>query len=187
MTNEPSKPSDIADAIGLKVARAIQILREMIAAWTAQAEGQARNREYRLSEQISEQVRSRSANRAVFRSFRSEDQQEAGGRAFAAARFLSCIPNPCNFHVNLSVRIQLNNCIASCKQGGTVKYADLIDGNVTKSELKTYLVGGENVAVTVRIPKNMRDIAKQAAELSGVSFTSLVKMSLIEHLVEKDN
>ena len=68
-----------------------------------------------------------------------------------------------------------------------MKYADLIDGNVTKSELKTYRVGGENVAVTVRIPKNMRDIAKQAAELSGVSFTSLVKMSLIEHLAEKDN
>ena len=68
-----------------------------------------------------------------------------------------------------------------------MRYADLIDGNVTKSELKTCLVGGENVAVTVRIPKNMRDIAKQAAELSGVSFTSLVKMSLIEHLAEKDN
>lgn len=110
-----------------------------------------------------------------------------GGRAFAAARFWPCIPNPCNFPVTLSVRIHLNNCIALCKQGGTVRYADLIDGNVTKSELKTYLVGGENVAVTVRIPKNMRDIAKQAAELSGVSFTSLVKMSLIEHLAEKDN
>ena len=54
--------------------------------------------------------------------------------------------------------------------------------------MSTYLlVGGENVAVTVRIPKNMRDIAKQAAELSGVSFTSLVKMSLIEHLAKKDN
>lgn len=66
-------------------------------------------------------------------------------------------------------------------------YADLIDGNVTESELKAYLVEGENVAVTVRIPKNMRDVAKQAAELSGVSFTALVKMSLIEHLAEKDD
>lgn len=71
--------------------------------------------------------------------------------------------------------------------GDAVNYADLIDGNVTKSELKAYLVEGENVAVTVRIPKNMRDVAKQAAELSGVSFTSLVKMSLIEHLAEKDD
>ena len=181
MTNGPSKPSGIADAIGSKVARTIQILREMIAAGTAQAEGQARNREYRLS------GFGAAAQIKPFSLFRSEDRQEAGGRAFAAARFWPCIPNPCNFPVTLSVRIHLNNCIASCKQGGTVRYADLIDGNVTKSELKTYLVGGENVAVTVRIPKNMRDIAKQAAELSGVSFTSLVKMSLIEHLAEKDN
>lgn len=66
-------------------------------------------------------------------------------------------------------------------------YADLIDGNITESEFKAHLVEGENVAVTVRIPKNMRDVAKQAAELSGVSFTSLVKMSLIEHLAEKDD
>lgn len=64
-------------------------------------------------------------------------------------------------------------------------YADLIDGNITESEFKAHLVEGENVAVTVRIPKNMRDVAKQAAELSGMSFTSLVKMSLIEHFAEK--
>jgi hypothetical protein len=48
--NGPSKSSDITDAIGLKVARTNQILREMIAAGTIKAEGQARNREYRLSE-----------------------------------------------------------------------------------------------------------------------------------------
>ena len=67
-----------------------------------------------------------------------------------------------------------------------MNYADLIDGNITESELKAHLVEGETVAVTVRIPKNLRDMAKQAAELSGVSFTSLVKMSLIEHLAERD-
>lgn len=67
-----------------------------------------------------------------------------------------------------------------------MNYADLIDGNITEGELKARLVEGENVAVTVRIPKNMRDMAKQAAELSGMSFTSLVKMSLIEHLAERD-
>lgn len=65
-------------------------------------------------------------------------------------------------------------------------YTDLIDGNVTESEFKAHLVEGENVAVTVRMPKNMRDVAKQAAELSGMSFTSLVKLSLIEHLAERD-
>ena len=45
---------------------------------------------------------------------------------------------------------------------------------------------GENVAVTIRIPKNMRDAAKEAAALNGVSFTSLVKTSLIEYLSKKE-
>ena len=63
-----------------------------------------------------------------------------------------------------------------------MKYADLIDGHATPSELKAFLVDGKNVAVTVRIPENLRDAAKDAAALSGVSFTSLVKMSLIEYL-----
>jgi predicted transcriptional regulator len=49
-TNGPSKSSDIAAAVGLKITRTNQILREMIAAGTVQAEDQARNREYRLPE-----------------------------------------------------------------------------------------------------------------------------------------
>ena len=63
-----------------------------------------------------------------------------------------------------------------------MKYADLINREAKASELKSFLVDGENVAVTIRIPKNMRDAAKEAAALNGISFTSLVKMSLIEHL-----
>lgn len=66
----------------------------------------------------------------------------------------------------------------------TVKYADLIDGNATRSEMQAHLVSGGNVAVTVRIPENMRDAAKEAAELNGMSFTSLVKMSLIDYLTK---
>ena len=49
-TSGPSKSSDIAAAVGLKVTRTNQILREMIAIGTIKAEGQARNHEYRLSE-----------------------------------------------------------------------------------------------------------------------------------------
>lgn len=67
-----------------------------------------------------------------------------------------------------------------------MKYAELVDGEAKTGELKSFLVDGENVAVTIRIPKNMRDEAKDAAALSGISFTSLVKMSLIEYLTKKE-
>ena len=63
-----------------------------------------------------------------------------------------------------------------------MKYADLLDGHASRSEMQSFLVDGENVAVTVRIPENKRDAAKEAAELNGVSFTAIVKMSLIEYL-----
>ena len=35
-----------------------------------------------------------------------------------------------------------------------MKYAELVDGEAKTSELKSFLVDGENVAVTIRIPKN---------------------------------
>ena len=44
-----------------------------------------------------------------------------------------------------------------------MKYAELVDGEAKTGELKSFLVDGENVAVTIRIPKNMRDAAKDAA------------------------
>ena len=66
-----------------------------------------------------------------------------------------------------------------------MKYSELLDRNAALSELQSFLVDGENVAVTVRIPKNMRDADKEMAELSGISFTGLLKLSLIEYLAQR--
>lgn len=63
-----------------------------------------------------------------------------------------------------------------------MKYTDLIDSGATPTEVQAYLVDGNNVPVTFRIPENLRDSAKEAASLSGMSFTSFVKMCLIERL-----
>lgn len=66
-----------------------------------------------------------------------------------------------------------------------MKYSELVDSNATPVELQAFLVGGETVPVSMRIPENLRDAAKEAAELSGMSFTSFVKMCLIERLAER--
>ena len=65
-----------------------------------------------------------------------------------------------------------------------MKYSELVDSGATATEIQTYLVGSENVPVTMRIPRNLRDAAKEAAALKGMNLTSFVKMCLIEKLSE---
>ena len=63
-----------------------------------------------------------------------------------------------------------------------MKYTDLIDSGASTTEIQEFLVDGENVPVTLRIPQNLRDSAKLAASLSGLTFTSFVKQAMIEKL-----
>jgi predicted DNA binding CopG/RHH family protein len=65
-----------------------------------------------------------------------------------------------------------------------MKYSELVDSGATPTEIQAFLVGSENVPVTMRIPQNLRDAAKEAAELKGLSLTAYVKMCLIERLSE---
>lgn len=67
-----------------------------------------------------------------------------------------------------------------------MKYAELIDSGASPTEIQSYLVDSELVPVTIRIPKNLRDSAKEAAALSGMNFTSFVKRLMIEELSRKD-
>ena len=63
-----------------------------------------------------------------------------------------------------------------------MKYTELVNCGATQTEIQAFLVEGEIVPITLRIPKTLRDSAKEAAALSGVNFTSYVKMCLIEKL-----
>ena len=54
----------------------------------------------------------------------------------------------------------------------------------TQTEIQAYPTGSENVPLTMRIPRTLRDSAKEAAALKGVSLTAYVKMCLIERLSE---
>lgn len=67
-----------------------------------------------------------------------------------------------------------------------MKYAELINSGASPTEIQSYLVDSELVPVTIRIPKNLRDSAKEAASLSGLTFTSFIKRLMIEELSRKD-
>lgn len=65
-----------------------------------------------------------------------------------------------------------------------MKYSEFVNSGATPTEIQAFLVGSENVPVAIRIPRNLRDAAKEAAELEGMSLTTYVKVCLIERLSE---
>lgn len=67
-----------------------------------------------------------------------------------------------------------------------MSYKDLIESEISVPEMQSYLTDFELVTVTLRLPRTMRDSAKEYATLNGLNFTSLVKQCLIEKLTNKD-
>lgn len=63
-----------------------------------------------------------------------------------------------------------------------MKYSELVDSGATPTEAQSFIKDSENVSVTLRMPRSLRDSAKEAASLSGMSLASYVKMCLIDRL-----
>ena len=63
-----------------------------------------------------------------------------------------------------------------------MKYSELVDSGATPTEAQSFIKDSENVSVTLRMPRSLRDSAKEAASLSGMSSASYVKMCLIDRL-----
>lgn len=63
-----------------------------------------------------------------------------------------------------------------------MKYSKLVDSGASPTEIQEHLVEGAIVSVTVRMSENLRDSAKEAAALSGMTFSSFVKQAMIEKL-----
>lgn len=61
-------------------------------------------------------------------------------------------------------------------------YVDLIESGASEASLKEYLKGGEQVAITIRMPKNLHEASKEAAAMRGISFSGLVRQGLIQQL-----
>jgi predicted DNA binding CopG/RHH family protein len=63
-----------------------------------------------------------------------------------------------------------------------MRYTELMQNGTSKTEIQEFLAKDENVPVTMRIPYNLRDSAKEAATLNGMNFASFVKLCIIEKL-----
>ena len=57
-------------------------------------------------------------------------------------------------------------------------YADMIRNGANPTDIREYLVSGE------QIPDTLRDAAKEAAALKGTSFSALVRECLIKELTD---
>ena len=54
-----------------------------------------------------------------------------------------------------------------------------------ETEIRSFLVDGDQVSVTLRIPDTLRDAAKEEAALRGMSFSAFVRTCMIEELAKK--
>lgn len=61
-------------------------------------------------------------------------------------------------------------------------YADMIRNDANPTDIREYLVSGDQTAITIGIPETLRDAAKEAAVLRGTSFSALVRECLIKEL-----
>lgn len=66
-----------------------------------------------------------------------------------------------------------------------MKYVDLVESGAQQTEIQSFLTEGETVPVTIRIPRNLRDSAKEAAALQGISYSAFVRMCMIQELSRK--
>ncbi len=64
-------------------------------------------------------------------------------------------------------------------------YTELVEAKASETDIRRYLVEGEQVSVTLRIPDTLRDAAKEEAALRGMSFSAFVRTCMIEELAKR--
>lgn len=66
-----------------------------------------------------------------------------------------------------------------------MEYSDLCDNKATENEIRKFLKEGDMTAITIRIPKNPKDAAAEAAENSGMSFSAFIRMCMMAELAKR--
>lgn len=63
-------------------------------------------------------------------------------------------------------------------------YAELLKNETCAADMQKYLAEGDMTAITIRIPKNLRDAAKEASTMRGMGFSAFLRMCMIEELTK---
>lgn len=63
-----------------------------------------------------------------------------------------------------------------------MRYGELLREEASATEIRKQLTQGDMAAVTLRIPVALRDAAKEAAAMKGVSFSAYVRMCMLDEL-----
>ncbi|MCH4184484.1 MAG: DUF6290 family protein [Eggerthellaceae bacterium] len=64
-------------------------------------------------------------------------------------------------------------------------YKTIITEGATAAEIQAHLSEGDTVAVTVRVPLNLKEAANEYAAMNGMSFSALFRNCLINELSRK--
>lgn len=66
-----------------------------------------------------------------------------------------------------------------------IKYSDLVESGANTTEKQKFLVDGDMIAITIRIPRNLRDAGKEVAALRGISFSAYIRMCMLDELTRE--
>lgn len=67
-----------------------------------------------------------------------------------------------------------------------MKFTELVDSGANKTKQHEYLVDGEQTAIAIRIPSNLKEAVVEAANLKGLSFSAFARMCMIDELVKEE-
>lgn len=65
-------------------------------------------------------------------------------------------------------------------------YKSMITDGASPAKIQAHLTEGHTVAVTVRIPSNLKEAAAEYAAMNGMSFSALFRNCLINELAKKN-
>lgn len=63
-----------------------------------------------------------------------------------------------------------------------MKYSELVENGATDAQRRDFLAVGDPTPVTLRVPKNLKDAAAEAARLRGVSFSAYIRNCIMNEL-----